>query len=139
MKFTFLLTGSNGVLSKSKSRRCVTYFCKSAKLFLSVKSVAGFFAFELHKFGIFWNLHQSKGVPTPHFSLTYRFLGGAHPSLFINLKIFRVPRPYFSSTYRILGGCPPFTFHQPKSFQGAPTTYFSSTFRILGGAHPSLL
>ena len=36
MKCKFLLTGSNGVLSKSKSRRCVTYFCKSAKLFLSV-------------------------------------------------------------------------------------------------------
>ena len=36
MKCKFLLTGSNGVLSKSKSRRCVTYFCKPAKLFLSV-------------------------------------------------------------------------------------------------------
>ena len=37
MKCKLLLTGSNGVLSKSKSRRCVTCFCKSAKLFLSVK------------------------------------------------------------------------------------------------------
>ena len=35
----------------------------------------GFLSFELHKFGIFWNLHQPKGVPTPHFSSTYRFLG----------------------------------------------------------------
>ena len=37
MKCKFLLTGSNGVLSKSKSRRCVTYFCKSDKLLLSVQ------------------------------------------------------------------------------------------------------
>ena len=29
-----------------------------------------FLSFELHKFGIFWNLHQPKGVPTPHFSST---------------------------------------------------------------------
>ena len=29
-------SGGPPVLSKSKSRRCVTYFCKSAKLFLSV-------------------------------------------------------------------------------------------------------
>jgi hypothetical protein len=35
----------------------------------------------------------------PSLSSTYRFLGGAHPSLFINLKVFRVPTPYFSSTF----------------------------------------
>jgi hypothetical protein len=26
-----------------------------------------FLPFELHKFGIFWNLHQPKGVPSPRF------------------------------------------------------------------------
>jgi hypothetical protein len=26
-----------------------------------------FLPFELHKFGIFWNLHQPKGVPSPSF------------------------------------------------------------------------
>ena len=36
MKCMFLRTKTDGILSKSKSRRCVTYFCKSAKLFLSV-------------------------------------------------------------------------------------------------------
>ena len=36
MKCEFLTTESNGVLSKSKSRRCVTYVLKTPKLFLSV-------------------------------------------------------------------------------------------------------
>ena len=31
------------------------------------KSVPGFLPFQLHKFGIFWNLHQPKRVPTSHF------------------------------------------------------------------------
>ena len=90
----------------------------------------GFLPFELHKFVIFWNLHQPKGLPTSHFhqpkgfkgvptshfsstqrflggarlslSSTQRFLGGAHLSLFINAKVFR--------------GFPPLTFHQPKGF-----------------------
>ena len=89
-----------------------------------------FLSIELHKFGIFWNLHQPKGVPTPHFSSTYRFLGGAHPSLFINLKVFRVPTPYFSSTYRILGGCPPLTFHQSRSPSSLP--WYFPTIQTVG-------
>ena len=43
-----------------------------------------FFFFEPFEFGIFWNLHQPKGVPTPRLSSTYRFLG--------------VPNPYLPST-----------------------------------------
>ena len=56
---------------------------------------------------VFW------GGRGAHLSLssTYRFLGGAHLSLFINLRVFQgVPTSLFSSTYRFLGGCPPLTF-----------------------------
>ena len=57
-----------------------------------------------------WIWHFLESVSTQRsahllLSSTYRFLGvGAHPSLFINLKVFR--------------GCPTLTFHQPKGFQG---------------------
>ena len=80
------------------------------------KIVPGSLSFEPYEFGIFWNLHQTKGVPTPHFLSTFRLLG--------------VPTPYFSSTYRILGGCPPLTFHQPKGFQGVLTPYCSSKWGV---------
>jgi hypothetical protein len=53
------------------------------------KSVPGFLHFEPFEFGISWNLHQPKGVPTSDFSST---------------QVFR--------------GYPPLTFHQPKGFLG---------------------
>ena len=40
--------------------------------------------FEPFEFGIFWNLHQTKGVPTPHFHQPTGFQG--------------VPTLHFSST-----------------------------------------
>ena len=43
-----------------------------------------FLSFEPFEFGIFWNLHQPKGVPTPHFCQPTGFQG--------------VPTPHFSST-----------------------------------------
>ena len=50
------------------------------------------------------------GVSTPHFSSTWKFSGGAHPSLFINLKVFR--------------RCPPLTFQlhsmTPKKSERVP-------------------
>ena len=44
------------------------------------KRVPGFLSFEPFEFGIFWNLYQPNRMPIPHFSSTYRILGGC-PSL----------------------------------------------------------
>ena len=97
-------------------------------------------------FEFFWK------VPTPHFSSTQRFSGGAYPLLFINLQDFRgVPTPYISSTKRFSEGahpllfinpkgtwtrtwefwiwinpkgCPPLTFINLKVFRGVPSSHF---------------
>ena len=65
------------------------------------KSVPGFLPFEPFEFGISWNLHQPKGVPTSDFSST---------------QVFR--------------GYPPLTFHQPKGYLGVPTSDFSKKCQI---------
>ena len=74
----------------------------------------GFLPLELHKFGIFWNLHQPKGVPISHFHQPTGFLGGAHLSVFINPKVYADSKKWqktlVHSFYHILyqpKGCPP--------------------------------
>ena len=66
--------------------------------YMTERVCQGFLPFELHKFGIFWNLHQPKGVPISHFH---------QPTWF--------------------GGYPSLTFHEPKFFRGVPISHFSST------------
>ena len=46
-----------------------------------------FLPFEMHKFGIFWNLHQPKGVPSPSFHQPKGFNEGCPPLAFINLYV----------------------------------------------------
>ena len=86
---------------------------------------------------LFWCPHQVlkatgapdiRGVPTPHFSSTQRFSGGAHPLLFINLQDFRgVPSPHF---YEIL------QIQMVQITKKPGTLFLLYTLSTQGGAHP---
>ena len=87
-----------------------------------------FLSFELHKFGIFWNLHQPKGVPTPYFSSTDRILGGCPSLTFLNyykFKWFKWKKNLVHSFYYIL--------YQPKGVP-TPRENFSGTGVSLGSS-----